>query len=488
FNIGVIGGPQGIGNADGGGGDGTHFNIGVIGGPQGIGAHVWGWEETILPDDVSMDWHHYAMTYDGTRIDYYGDGFWLDTDVGKSNIRSLAPRADRVHIGSRVTQNSSFYGDVDDARIYNVCLTKGQVATLAGAAYTDSANLLPDTWSGRAAAAPDLEYTEPAHEGAQSMRVEYTGSGAVTRLEPWDDGKHPHGWNGDFSLGQAQALALWFKGDPDNAPGAMFAQLTTVVPSGHTQRVMYDGEPEDLQNPMWQEWTMSLKALSTGKPADPIEEMGLPITKIKDVGVGVIGAGGGTLYFDDLRLYPTRCVPKYGPAYDLTDDCVVDRDDLWVLVDEWLAEPAEIQEWDRVAYYDDRYPTGWADPDVAQGVRDYLSMLGYTVLNADELKTWMDARIADSALSVVVFCQDIVPDTVTETQDASCTLRKYLDAGGKIVFYADIPFYYQGHADGTQTTWGVGGSINILGFNAAGAAWDSWNTVSITPAGDSWGL
>ncbi|MHC4112420.1 MAG: LamG-like jellyroll fold domain-containing protein, partial [Planctomycetota bacterium] len=308
------------GNAGGGGGCGSHFNIGSIGGPQGVGAHAWCWEETIFNDTDALDWRHYAMTYDGSKIEYYGNGQLMDTDLGKSNVIDLSARADRVHIGSRVTQDSSFPGNVEDARVYNIALTAGQIATLGGYVPT---NPLSDTWSGRAAAVSALEYTAPAHEGDQSMRVEYTGSGAVSRLEPFGDGKHPHGWNGDFSLATAQALSLWFKGDPSNAPGMMFAQLTTVVPSGHTQRVIYDGDPEDLQKPIWQEWSMSLKALSTGKPADPIGEMGLPITKIKDVGVGIIGAGSGTLYFDDLRLYPTRCVPKYGPRHDLNGDCVV---------------------------------------------------------------------------------------------------------------------------------------------------------------------
>ncbi len=125
---------------------------------------------------------------------------------------------------------------------------------------------------------------------------------------------------------------------------------------------------------------------------------------------------------------------------------------------------------------------------MAEGVRDYLSAAGYTVVDANELKTWMDARIADGASSVVVMCQDIAPDTVTETRDADCTLRKYLDAGGKVVQYADIPFYNQGHADGSTTNWATDGSVYILGFNAAGAAWGSGNTVTITDAGANWGL
>jgi hypothetical protein len=463
-----------------GGGTNTHFNIGSLGGPGGVGAHVWGWEATIFNDTEALDWRHYAMTYDGDLLDYYGDGELIGTVS-----RGALVDADNVHIGSRITQTSSFPGNVDDARVYDTALTMAQIRTLAEYVPT---NALGDTWSGRASAAPALEYRAPAHEGSQSMRVSYTGSGAVSRLEPFGDGKHPHGQNGDFSLATAQALSLWFKGDPDNAPGMMFAQLTTVVPSGHTQRVIYDGDPEDLQKPVWQEWTMSLKALSTGKPADPIEEMGLPITKIKDVGVGIIGGGGGVLYFDDLRLYSTRCVPKYsGSAYDLNGDCEVDREDLRVLAVEFLGEP-EVQDLERVAYYDARYPTGWADNDVAVGVRDYLSMLGYTILDADQLKTWMDARIADRALSVVVMCQDIAPDTVAETPDASCTLRRYLDRGGKVVQYADIPFYNQGHADGSVTNWALGGSIGILGFNAASAPMNSGNTVTITPDGIDWGL
>jgi len=49
--------------------------------------------------------------------------------------------------------------------------------------------------------------------------------------------------------------------------------------------------------------------------------------------------------------------------------------------------------------------------------------------------------------SVVVFCPDIAPDTVVESMSYRCTLRRYLDAGGKIVWYADIPMFYQGHSE-----------------------------------------
>jgi hypothetical protein len=146
----------------------------------------------------------------------------------------------------------------------------------------------------------------------------------------------------------------------------------------------------------------------------------------------------------------------------------------------------QAQEWDRAAYWDDRYPSAWAGTDTS--IRDGLEAAGYTILDADELKTWMDAHIADQALSVVVFCKDAAPETVAESMSSNCTLRRYLDAGGKIVWYSDIPFYYLGHPDGTTTTWGDSGAPAVLGFNTAGATRDTYNEVVITEAGYTWGL
>lgn len=145
-------------------------------------------------------------------------------------------------------------------------------------------------------------------------------------------------------------------------------------------------------------------------------------------------------------------------------------------------------EWIRAAYWDTRYPTAWVDATAGGAVRDALQAAGYEILDADQLKTWMTARIADKKYSVVVFCRDIAPDTVCESMTASCTLRKYLDAGGKIVFFGDIPFYNQSHADGTNTNWADAGATGILGFNTSSATRDSGSTAAITTIGARWGL
>jgi len=120
------------GDENGEGGNGSHFNIGSLGGPGGVGAHCWGWEETIFSDDEALNWHHYAMTYDGTTILYYGDGQLMDTDEAKSNVQDLSISADRVYVGSRITQASSFPGNVDDARVYDTALTEEEIREVMG--------------------------------------------------------------------------------------------------------------------------------------------------------------------------------------------------------------------------------------------------------------------------------------------------------------------------------------------------------------------
>jgi len=146
-------------------------------------------------------------------------------------------------------------------------------------------------------------------------------------------------------------------------------------------------------------------------------------------------------------------------------------------------------EWDRAAYWDSRYPTGWAAEPGPTTVRDALDAAGYAILDADQLKTWMDGHIADGEPSVVVMCKDIVPDTVAETMTANCTFRQYLDAGGKVVWFSDWPIYYQGLSDGTSApTWGSAGAVNVLGFNASDGTNDTYEEVAITEAGAAWGL
>jgi hypothetical protein len=274
-------------------------------------------------------------------------------------------------------------------------------------------------------------------------------------------------------------------GIQSNSPDPMYVAIanTTGQPA-----VVYHENPNAAQIDTWTEWNIDLKEF---------EDKGVNLTDVDKIFLGFGNrnnpqlGGSGKMYFDDIRLYRARYVPGKGTplAPDFNADGVVGYGDLPTLASQWLYE-TEVRDWDhRVAYWDAAYPTAWADVVVTEAVRDHLALNGYTVVNAAQLKSWMDARIADGAPSVVVFCKDIVPDTVAETMDATCTIRRYLDAGGKVVWYSDWPFYYQGLSDGTSApTWGPDGAINVLGFNASGGPNDTGEQVVITGAGTVWGL
>jgi hypothetical protein len=150
----------------------------------------------------------------------------------------------------------------------------------------------------------------------------------------------------------------------------------------------------------------------------------------------------------------------------------------------------------KAVYYDDNYRTSWISRENAMRVRDAAVAAGYTVVNAQQLKAWMDARIADRATSVVILAVDVVPNTVAENKPngdpdpANATINKYLNAGGKLVYIADWPFYYQGLPGNQLREWGEGKARDMAGFYVG--RWAGYNdanaNVTITPAGAAWGL
>lgn len=172
-------------------------------------------------------------------------------------------------------------------------------------------------------------------------------------------------------------------------------------------------------------------------------------------------------------------------------------------------------------YYDSARSTSWVSMGVAQKVTDFFTARGFTAVKANDLKKIMVKSVVDKTApeTVVVMSQDVVPDKValkairadtdnnnnlktkiikndpTNDKDIPyfCIIRQFMNAGGRVVWYGDIPFYYY-DKNGTRKKWGEAGSERILGI----AAWtdhsNSQNTVSITNFGNSnnggyqWGL
>jgi hypothetical protein len=135
-----------------------------------------------------------------------------------------------------------------------------------------------------------------------------------------------------------KVLTLYFYGDVNNDTEQMYVALRDT--DGNLATVYYGGDINDVNEPEWHEWNIILTDFNS--PND------VNLSDVNKVYVGFgnrespAAGGTGTVYFDDIRLYPRRCVPLYGPVGDIgaegetvDNDCIVDLIDLSVMTSDW---------------------------------------------------------------------------------------------------------------------------------------------------------
>jgi len=99
----------------------------------------------------------------------------------------------------------------------------------------------------------------------------------------------------------------------------------------------------DIQEEEWQEWNIDLAdpCLADVNMANVVKVYigfgGTEKTGQSDYGAGKKSGNYDTVWFDDIRLYPPRCVPSYSkPKGDFDEDCVIDYLDLDNIARDWL--------------------------------------------------------------------------------------------------------------------------------------------------------
>jgi len=134
-----------------------------------------------------------------------------------------------------------------------------------------------------------------AHSGNQSMPFSYDNSvgyseatANIANLEI----------DQDWTIEGVGVLSLWFYGDPDNAPEPMYVALANA--NGPTA-VVYNDNPNAALIDNWTEWNIYLEEFA---------DQGVDPTNINWISIGLgdknnpQAGGSGTMYFDDIRLYP----------------------------------------------------------------------------------------------------------------------------------------------------------------------------------------
>jgi outer membrane protein assembly factor BamB len=145
----------------------------------------------------------------------------------------------------------------------------------------------------------------------------------------------------------------------------------------------------------------------------------------------------------------------------------------------------------RAVFFDSAYvKAAWVgDPAL---LSRYFANRGYTLVDARGLGELLEARARDRAPSVVVFAIDHLPPSVVDTGALERSpLRRYLDAGGKVVWPGVPPLLFvrdpqTGNAGGLAALkWAA--PTRLLGVEHEAAMFDV-RGVRATPEGKQWGL
>jgi len=214
-------------------------------------------------------------------------------------------------------------------------------------------------WSSKYDAVIEVETTDPVPVGGNSMEFAYrnmTRTGGSTY-----HGAEANASTVDLEIGTdwtgsgVEALVLNFYGRTGNGQEIETGyhinndQMYVAVEDGSANVGIvkyYDTakgyDMNAIQEASWHEWNIDLEdpCLSAVDMNNVVRVYigfgGTEKTGQSGPGAGKKTAKYDTVWFDDIALWPIRCVPAFTTVTDFTDDCVVDEQDLEVMTDDWL--------------------------------------------------------------------------------------------------------------------------------------------------------
>jgi len=130
------------------------------------------------------------------------------------------------------------------------------------------------------------------HGGSQSMPVFYDNNqqGKLKYSEVEKTLTYPRDWTENG----ISTLSIWFRGISDNAAETLYVVLNGSAVVSHDN-------PNAAQIARWTEWTIDLQSFA---------DQGVNLANVNTIGLGFgnrsnpVAGGSGTMYFDDIRLYP----------------------------------------------------------------------------------------------------------------------------------------------------------------------------------------
>jgi hypothetical protein len=136
--------------------------------------------------------------------------------------------------------------------------------------------------------APPFAEQTIVHGGNQSMPLYYDNS--VGYSEATLTLTYPRDWTENG----VSTLTIWFRGDSANAAETLYVAL-------NGNAIVTNDNPNAAQVDTWTEWNIDLQAFA---------DQGVNLANVNTIALGLgnknnpQAGGSGTMYFDDIRLYP----------------------------------------------------------------------------------------------------------------------------------------------------------------------------------------
>ncbi len=227
-----------------------------------------------------------SQSYDPGKLEWDSTYYWRVDGVDNANPDSpwvglvwSFTTADFLIVDDFELYNDLDPSDPESNRIFNVWLDGYGVPTNGSLVGYET---------------PPFAEQTIVHSGNQSMPLFYDNS--VGYSEATLTLTAPRDWTEKG----VNRLAIWFRGDAANAAETLYVVLNGSAVVSHDN-------PNASQIGIWTEWTIDLQAIA---------DLGVNLANVNTIALGLgnrnssVAGGSGTMYFDDIRLYPPPPEPE----------------------------------------------------------------------------------------------------------------------------------------------------------------------------------
>jgi len=324
-----------------------------------------------LPQQTALGWApgDTTMTTGGKHYVFLSTDYQKVANGDLSVLKAVIDEPNRSYDTEPLLLGATYYWRVDE--VWTGSSSKGKVWSFTVVdnividdmeSYTPNPHYIFDTWldgsgdvngvGGNGTGSTIELAAEPVHGGVKSMHYDYDNT-ASERENGYSETIRTFEMPEDWTDNGEKALVLWFYGDEDNIIEPMWVVLSDGSIEGMSEYGALGDDPNDIKKEDWTDWNIDLQDFAGA---------GVDLSSIASISIGFGQRGRtkgvqrwGVVYFDDIALYPARCVPKYGPKGDFSNDCVVNSADLDTMADEWLDSgnvAADLNKTNRVDFKD----------------------------------------------------------------------------------------------------------------------------------------